>query len=97
MSMIGFSYSTLNNLPFFFKKQVLIGFPYSTLYNQTFPTICHFIVLNFQVTSLTADGWLMEDEEDLEDYDEGYTQFTQYRTQDYHLLDGCATNARKEI
>ena len=33
------------------------------------------------ITSLSAESWLLEEEEDVEDYGEGYAQFIQYRNQ----------------
>merc|ERR1711971_162202 len=42
--------------------------------------------------SLSPEAWFLEDEEDFEDYGEGYAEFIRYRNQDEYLLDGCATN-----
>merc|ERR1711971_115253 len=47
--------------------------------------------------SLSPEASIFEDEEDFEDYGEGYDQFIRYRNQDEYLLDGCATHAMKEI
>merc|ERR1712037_627353 len=47
--------------------------------------------------SMSPEPWFFEEEEDVEDYGEDYDQFIQYRNQEDHLLDGCATSALKEM